>query len=331
MGDLMGSCAFAEKAGGGSERIVVFHTGAIGDTVMASPAVAALRACFGKARIEGVGYPERLGLLAACGLLDSVRSIDHSWISELFAFDERPGSDAIAFFRDVDLVVSWISDVQGNFVRGVRAAGAKTVVIGEPFAQPGSGRHTVDHYLACLRPLGISGLEGAAPRLSLSNDVKAAVADEVGRLRGGRPFLVGMLPGSGSERKNWPRQRFAETAQRLRAELDASVVVFLGPAEIERGDRGYWDRLDFPVLAERPLVEVAAIQSYLDGYVGCDSGLSHLAAALGRPVVTLFGPSDPAMWGPRGDHVRIIRDEQGEGLAGISVETVVQAMHDAVR
>jgi len=316
--------------GSDPERIVIFHTGAIGDTVMAAPALGALRARFWRACIEGVGYPERLGLLAACGLLDAVSSIDQAWISELFACDERPGSEAAAFFGDVDLVVSWISDVQGNFVRRMRAAGATDVVIGESFARPGSGRHTVDHYAGCLRPLGIDVPEGIAPRLSLTREAKADAAEEAGRLRGSRSRLVGMLPGSGSEKKNWPRERFAETAGRLRDELDASVAVFLGPAEIERGDGEYWDGLDFPVLAERSLVEVAAIQSYLDGYVGCDSGLSHLAAALGRPVVTLFGPSDPAMWGPRGDHVRIIRDEQGEGLATISVEAVVKALHDAV-
>ena len=304
------------------ERIVVFHTGAIGDTVMVSPAVAALRSRHAGARVEGVGYRERLSLLAGSGLLDSVSSIDVPWISELFAYDERPGGDAVAFFRGVDLVVSWISDVQGNFLRGVRAAGAREVVVGEAFAPAGSGRHAVDHYANCLRPLGIDVPEGIVPRLSASGEAKAAVADEVSRLRGGGRFLVAMLPGSGSAKKNWARERFAETAQRLGDEVGASVVVFLGPAEIERGEGDYWDGLDFPVLAERPLVEVAAIQSHLDCYLGCDSGLSHLAAALGRPVVTLFGPSDPTMWGPRGANVRIIESEGGGGLSGIGVDVV---------
>ena len=62
------------------------------------------------------------------------------------------------------------------------------------------------------------------------------------------------------------------------------------------------------VLSGSPLPDVAGVLAACRAYVGNDSGVTHLAAALGLPVVAIFGPSDPEKWAPRGDRVRILRD-----------------------
>ena len=64
-------------------------------------------------------------------------------------------------------------------------------------------------------------------------------------------------------------------------------------------------------------------------FVGCDSGLSHLAGALGTPVVALFGPTDPAVWAPRGSRVRVVVGDD-RSIEGISVESVCHAVMDAL-
>ena len=69
--------------------------------------------------------------------------------------------------------------------------------------------------------------------------------------------------------------------------------------------------------------------SAADGFVGNDSGITHLAAALGIPAIALFGPTDPAVWGPRGENVLVIRSRRPttESLAEIGVEEVFSALN----
>ena len=308
------------------ERILLFHAGAIGDLVLACPAIAALRARFASARIEGVGYPERLSMLRACGLLDDAHSIDRHGFSDLFVEGEPLSAETAAFLAGAPLVVSWVSDLDGNFARRVRSAGARRVVVGDPFPRSGSRTHAADHYLDVLHDLGVHFHGEATPSLTFPEAAVARVAENARLARRGRDALVGMLPGSGAERKNWPRERFAELARRAACRMNAAVVVFLGPAELERGQRDFWEAQDVILLAERPLVEVAGWLSCLDVFVGCDSGLTHLAAALDCPVVALFGPTDPTIWGPRGRDVRVVRDVRTSSLEAIDVEAVWPAV-----
>ena len=307
-----------------TDRIVVFQAGAIGDTVLASPAIAALRAHFKRTRIEGVGYPERLDLLKACGLLDAVRAIDLGGFFQLFAASDRLSEETGRYLGGADIVVSWISDREGNFHRHVGNAGVERLVIADAPSLPGGDLHAADEYLRSLAPLGICTDRKAVPRLRLKRKLPEALAREILSLRKGRRRLVGMLPGSGSQRKNWSRERFARVARRLSADCDASVAVLLGPAELERGELDFWKRQNVALLANRPLVEVAGIISRTDFFLGCDSGLTHLAAALGRPVLALFGPTDPAVWGPRGSRVEVIRNKGSRGVPGITVKEVLE-------
>ena len=108
--------------------------------------------------------------------------------------------------------------------------------------------------------------------------------------------LIAIFPGSGSPAKNWPLDKFATLARMLSE--NAGVVFILGPAEsaIENRLREY----DLPVLKDLDLGTVAGIARLAAGFVGNDSGVSHLAAAADAPGVVIFGPTDPARWRPLG-------------------------------
>ncbi|MFH0963930.1 MAG: glycosyltransferase family 9 protein [Planctomycetota bacterium] len=312
------------KAPRAKGRVLVFHTGAIGDLVLAAGAFRALRERFRQERIEAVGYPERLSLLCACGLVDAAHSIDGHGLFHLFTASGELPRCALEFLRGAATVVSWISDIEGNFERNLRRVGVGTVVIGEAFPQAGSRVHVADHYLATLRPLRLAGR--GARRLSLAPELLERARAQLAPLRASAR-VVGMLPGSGSARKTWPRGRFLELAERISAARDVALAVFLGPAERDRGDEESWrtrERNGLALFVERPLVEVAALIREVDLFIGCDSGLSHLAAALGTPLLALFGPTDPAIWGPRGKNVRILQGRDGD-VSGIAVEEVLRA------
>jgi heptosyltransferase-2 len=121
--------------------------------------------------------------------------------------------------------------------------------------------------------------------------------------RGVRPLAV--HPGSGGARKRWPARRFAELA----ACLEAPVLVVEGPADSE-ACREFAEALPVSVLLGRatgmPLCRLAALLMESRGYIGNDSGVSHLAGALGVPTVAVFGPTDPAVWAPRGPEISVV-------------------------
>jgi ADP-heptose:LPS heptosyltransferase len=121
--------------------------------------------------------------------------------------------------------------------------------------------------------------------------------------QGVRPLAV--HPGSGGTRKCWPARRFAELAARL----EAPVLVVEGPADSEVC-RDFSEALPTSVPLARatdvPLSRLAALLIESRGYIGNDSGVSHLAGALGVPTVAIFGPTDPAVWAPRGTDVSLV-------------------------
>jgi ADP-heptose:LPS heptosyltransferase len=100
-----------------------------------------------------------------------------------------------------------------------------------------------------------------------------------------------------------------------------SSVVILGPAE-ESLEPIFRD-CGVPVLKDLGLPVVAAIARIAAGFVGNDSGVSHLAAAVGAAGVVIFGPTDPARWRPIGSRIEILR---GEPIDSIEVEEVVEAL-----
>ncbi len=123
----------------------------------------------------------------------------------------------------------------------------------------------------------------------------------------GQP-LWAIHPGSGSPHKNWPLVRFLETAGKLRDHQRIQPIFLSGPVEQET-DPSLIPAIQtrgFPIVRNISLPILAAVLSYCRGYLGNDSGISHLAAAVGIPTVVIFGPTDPTFWSPQGTAVKIL-------------------------
>ena len=142
----------------------------------------------------------------------------------------------------------------------------------------------------------------------------------------GAPVLL-IHPCSGGVPKCWPIDSFVRVADLL-VEHGWRVAFVIGPAEQERMSPAARSMLAdrFTVLAGLSLPELLAAMSAADVFLGNDSGPSHLAAALGRPTVALFGPTDPAVWAPRGRRVHILRGQPNQSDWSISPESVAQAI-----
>ena len=183
-----------------------------------------------------------------------------------------------------------------------------------------------------LANAAIGGPADASGEFELSADVERFAANA---LPAGRTY-VGLAAGSREARKNWPTENFVALAERL--ERAALTPVFLiGPQERELVDmlRAKVPSALFPeagpidpALQPRPLELAMAIGRRLAAAVANDSGIGHLLGILGTPLVSLFGPTDPARWRPYTSAGVLIRAQKfgGEAMEAIPVEPVFAAV-----
>ena len=299
-------------------RFLVLRGGAIGDFIVTLPALQALRERWLDAEIELIGYPHVADLARVGGLVDRVDSLDKSGMARFFAALPSFSPEQADHIGSFDLVLSYLHDPQGVVVENLRAAGARQVIYGSPIVTAG---HAVDHLLKPLETLAIYAA-GAVPHLRLPDETRASGRRWLEE-RGSAGRVVAIHPGSGSPAKNWAADRFVELARKVKR-AGMSVMFVLGEADSEVRTRLVAELPEVPRIEQAKLVELAGVLSCCAAYVGNDSGITHLAAAIGLPVVALYGPSDPDRWGPRGEHVTILRAPGGD-LSALSVEDVLAA------
>jgi hypothetical protein len=190
--------------------------------------------------------------------------------------------------------------------------GARRLIARDPAPPPG-GPHASVWLADALAPLGIEPGHDPPPLLFTE-----AERNDAATLAAGLPAgFLALHPGSGSPAKNWPFDRFAETARRLSPGRPWLLV--LGPAE---------DDVTTPpgarVARGLPLRTLGAVLARAGLFLGNDSGVTHLAAACGTRTLALFGPTDPAQWAPVGPAVRTLRPGSRD-LADLAVNEVVAA------
>lgn len=200
-----------------------------------------------------------------------------------------PPQQVLNKLRGFDSIVSWYGSNREEFRAEVKRLGLPFEFF--PALPAAGGRvHAADFFLAQAGCVG-----HVVPRIDCAS---VGVED----------FAV-LHPFSGSPRKNWPLERFRELARRI----GMPVRWCAGPEE----------RLDGAVRMN-DLYELAGWIRSARVYVGNDSGITHLAAAAGARVAAIFGPTDPVVWAPRGDRVRVIAGQLGE----ITAERVLNAVRE---
>jgi heptosyltransferase III len=307
-------------------RFLILRGGAIGDFIVTLPAIEAIRRRWPESHIELVGYPHIARLALAGGLVDEVLSLDRAAVAEYFSFSPWVSPEQAAYVRSFDVVISYLHDPSGVVRKNLLEAGARQVIYCSPLVEAG---YAADHLMKPLQELALYPEGPVYPRLSLKPEYRHA---GLGDARAVGEKVVAIHPGSGSPKKNWPLRKFLALARRLKAETPLAPLFLLGEADQAIAEILPGAAPEFPVIGNRDLIDVASILSACQAYVGNDSGITQLAAALGIPAVCLYGPSDPAIWGPRGPNSRIVaaRERTSESLALIEVEDVVRNLMEAV-
>jgi len=306
-------------------RFLILRGGAIGDFLFTLPALTALRRQWPDAYLELIGYPHIAELAVAGGLADRVRSLDSARVAAYFVPNASLEEEQKEYIRSFDLVISYLYDPSGAVCENLRAAGARQVLYGSPVVESG---HAADHLMRPLAALAIFPEGGETPRLRLKPELAAQGIRRASAL--GRR-VVAVHPGSGSVTKNWPLWQFIELAGLIRAGAGTPVFI-VGEADEAIARRLPTLAPDAPVLSGLSLVELAAFLAACCGYVGNDTGITHLAAALGIPTVAIFGPTDPAVWGPRGANAAVVTGpgRTSEALSRIGAETVFDRLREVM-
>ncbi|MGD9612135.1 MAG: glycosyltransferase family 9 protein [Kiritimatiellia bacterium] len=310
----------AEAIHSHAPRFLILRGGAIGDFIATLPVLQALRAQWPEAAIEIWGYPHVAELAVVAGLAQAVVSLDRAEMARFFVPEPSFTDAQVAAIRSFDLVFNYLHDPVGQVRSNLLLAGAKQVLSGSPIIKRGPA---VPFLLEPLQALALYETE-LVPTLEWPVELRAQGRERL-RARGLRGRPVAVHPGSGSPTKNWPVARFVEIVRRLRAAGRETVAV-LGEADVAEAAVFARELPDLPVLTDLTLVELAGALAECSAFLGNDSGIAHLAAAVGVPTTALFGPSDADVWAPRGrGGVRVLRAPEGE-LERLEISAVWTAL-----
>ena len=296
-----------------SPTIVVKRGGALGDFILTLPVFAALRQAFPLARLQLIGDPRFLPLARPDAALDH----DSPALIPLYS-----GGDLAAglapFFAGCDFFLAYAVDPEGELARRLPQLVGGEVLLCDP--RPDGGLHIAHHLQAPLRQLGLPVPE-PIPRLHLQ-PAERAYAMACWQERRLTPPLVLVHPGSGGRRKCWPLGQYLELVHQL-SRQGLQVLLLHGPVESDLVARIHRDpHCRTLTLCPPGLLELAGLLETSALFIGNDCGPGHLAAALGTPTLSLFGPTDPAIWKPLHPRAQVIQAPAGE-LEAVSVEEVL--------
>ena len=286
-------------------NILVIKLRYLGDVLLATPTLHALKMAYPSSRLTVLVNRGTEDILHANPHLEEIIPLGRGSLVEQSRFAwqiRRKDFDTVVDLTDGDRAafLSWVSGapVRIGFNAEERWTGRcyTVVVSGE------AGGHRIERDLAALAPLGIV-VEDRIPRLWLTQEDDALVEQLVGNvgIPRDRPWVI-VQPGARYWFKAWPPERFAELADRMTDRFGCQVLVAGSPQEqalTETVVKHAKCRL-LSIAGRSTVRALAALVKRSALFVGNDTGAMHIAAAVGTPLVGLFGPSNPTEWGPRG-------------------------------
>ena len=295
-------------------NILLIRLSSLGDVVLTSPAIRAVRNHFPNARISMLVASQSADLLTENPHLDEVLRFDRH-------AKDKDTAEMIRLVRALrerqfDLII----DFQRKFRTSLLGylSGAKCRVgYHQPngllcsVRVPDSSGYAIDRYFALLHAVGIEAKDRTLELFLSECDRKyARDAMEKQSIDGNRP-TVGLFPGAGWKLREWMPDRFAAIGDRLVREFGAQVIVFGGPHECQLANCviGLMTEQAVSFAGNHPICRLAALIERCNLFLTNDTGPMHIAAALRTPTVALFGPGDHIRFQPLDPIHSIIRHE----------------------
>jgi heptosyltransferase II len=289
-------------------KILVRATNWVGDAIMALPALRAVRKRFSDAEIAIVARPYVADIYRDQDICDQLVPYDPKGLHQGFSGRERLAAELRAQKFDAALLLqnafdaawlAWRAKIPeriGYARDGRRFLLTKAVSVPRPGEIPA---HEKFYYLELLRRAG--WLDSVTDESFIALRVpeeKRRSAGEFLHKSGARQGALRIAIGAGASygsAKCWPPSRFAEVANRLQSEADAEVILFGTAAEasVSAAISAEMRRPPIDLTGKTTIADLPGLLSHCHLFIGNDSGAMHVAAAVGLPIVTVFGPTDP--------------------------------------
>jgi len=289
-------------------KILIRATNWVGDAIMALPALRAVRKRFPDGEIAIVARPYVADIYRDQEICDQLIPYDPKGLHSGFSGRERLASELRAQKFDVALLLqnafdaAWLAWRANVPERIGYARDGRSLLLTKAMPLPRHGEipaHEKYYYLELLRRAGWldSMPEEAFIGLRVPEE-KRRSADEFLCKSGVRQGALRIAIGAGASygsAKCWPPSRFAEVANRLQSEADAEVILFGTAAEasVSTAISAEMRRSPIDLTGKTAIIDLPALLSKCHLFIGNDSGAMHVAAAVGLPIVAVFGPTDP--------------------------------------
>jgi len=289
-------------------KILIRATNWVGDAIMALPALHAVRKRFPGAEIAIVGRPYVADIYRDQEICDQLIPYDPRGLNAGFSGRERLAAELRAQKFDVGLLLqnafdaAWLAWRARIPERIGYARDARSFLLTKAVPLPRHGEipaHEKFYYLELLRRAGWLDSVQDETFISLRvSEEKRRSADEFLCKSGARKGALRIAIGAGASygsAKCWPPPRFAEVANRLQSEADADVILFGTAAEasVSTAISAEMRRTPVDLTGKTAIADLPALLSQCHLFIGNDSGAMHVAAAVGLPVIAVFGPTDP--------------------------------------
>ena len=305
-------------------KILVRAPNWIGDAIMAIPALRALRACSPAANLSILARPPVLDIYRDQDLADDLVAYDWRGIHAGIAGRERLATDIRARRYDTAILLqnafdaAWLAWRAKIPQRIGYNRDARGFFLTKAIAIPKIGEipaHEKYYYLELLRRAAcIQSLpEESFIRLTVSDEKRrqaSAFLQQAGARRGATRIAIGAGASYGSA-KCWPPERFAQLANQLQSQSEAEVILFGTAAEspVSNAIVAGMSRPPIDLTGKTSVADLPALLSHCHIFIGNDSGAMHVAAAVGLPVVAIFGPTDPHGTAPVTPRCAIVQEK----------------------
>ena len=313
------------------QRMLIIRGGAIGDLIVTLPALGALRRAFPHATIELLGNPSRAILAQHPRYVDRVIDLERWDLYRLFSQQPTISQGLATFLSSFALILSYLPMPDMTFATNLRRYCQGEVLTWQPHPPPGV--HITDHLLQPVRRFVRQPCD-ACPHVYLdpaAQEFAARFWQTAGLPEQG---VVAFHPGSGGAYKLWPLTGW-EQVMAWAVQQGLPGIIISGPAE-QAHNAHLAPPIYFPPWPRTqnlPLPHLAALLARCQAVVGHDSGITHLAAAVGTTTLALFGPTDPLVWGPRSRRACVLWPEPPGPLtlAHLPPDSVTQTLASMLR
>lgn len=299
------------------KRILIIRLAPLGETVLTTPVIRAIRQHFAGAYISYMVAPTREDLVSANPHLNEVITYQSSVPKLAYQLLQRKFDLAVVLQPTFRLVLlTYLARIPFRVGFKTNSGGKRLLHASVP---NNTSQHETQRYLDVVREIGIEVTDDE-PEVFVDEKGKAWCSEflESQNLKDGKP-IIGLNPGAGTSYRRWSADNFATIVDMIHDAYDAHTIITVGPNECELAQQINKQMTHSTTIVDDVTpMQLAALLQRCNLYISNDTGPMHLSVAVNTPTIALFGGSNPTQWGPKWDKHTVIARQDCELMQTLS-------------